>query len=113
MTAKLSELDTPLLALAHSDRPERPAHLPPLDYGFLVLVKQAHPQLEHVQQTRRARGEIVHVFRDQITGEFSVLFQRPAGQDTVKESGYPWLDRLNQLAGQWRLSQQPLRGGVA
>lgn len=114
MTAILSELDTPLLALAYSDRPERPAHLPPLDdYGFLVLVRQAHPQLEHAQQARRARGEVVHVFRDQITGEFSVLFQRTSGQDSAKESGYPWLDRLNQLAGEWQLSQQHLQGGVA
>ena len=114
MTATLSELDTPLLRLAESDRPERPAHLPPVDdYGFLVLVKQAHPQLAHAHQVRRARGEVVHVFRDRVTGEFTVLFQRASGQDTVKESGFPWLDMLNLLAGEWELSQRHLQGGVA
>lgn len=114
MTATLHEADTPLLALSYSNRPERPAYLPPVDeHGFLLLVRQALPQLQHAQQVRRARGEVVHVFRDLVSGEFSVLFQRPAGQDTVKESGYPWLDLLNQLAGEWRLDQQHLRGGVA
>lgn len=110
MTATLSEMDRPLLALAYSDRPERPAHLPPLEErGFMALVREAHPDLEHAQQARRARGEIVHVFRDRVSHEFTVLFQRNSGEHAVKESGFPWLDKLNQLAGMWRGTQPPRR----
>ncbi len=113
MTATLHEADTPLLALSYSNRPERPAHLPPVDeHGFLLLVKEAHPELEHASQTHRSRGQVVHVFRDSITGEFAVLFRRDNGEHTVKESGYPWVDRLNQLAGMWQGTQTPLRGAA-
>lgn len=102
MTA-LSEVKTPLLALTYVDRPERPAELPPVDdHGFLLLVKEVHPQLEHASQKHGARGQVVHVFRDQLTGEYAVMIRRDDGQHTVKESGFPWLDRLNQLAGMWQ-----------
>lgn len=104
-----SEVDTPLSA--DSDRPERPAHLPPVhEHGFLLLVREAHPELEHTSQDHRDHGEVVHVFRDRITREFIVLFYRDDGQHTVKESGFPWLDRLNQLAGMWQGTQAPIRG---
>ncbi|GAA2798507.1 hypothetical protein [Saccharopolyspora taberi] len=113
MTATLSEVETPLLALTYSDRPERPAHLPPVhEHGFLLLVREEHPELEHASQTHRARGEVVHVFRDRHTREFAVLFRRDTGQHTVKESGCPLLDRLNQLAGMWQGAQAPMRGGA-
>ncbi|GAB3288926.1 hypothetical protein [Parasphingorhabdus pacifica] len=110
MTTKLSDVDTPLLTLTYSDRPERPAHLPPVDeHGFLLLVREAHPDLEHASQTHRNHGEVVHVFRDRINHEYAVLFQRANGCHTVKESGFPWLDKLNQLAGMWQGAQAPLR----
>lgn len=113
MTATLSEVETPLLALTYSDRPERPAHLPPLhEHGFLLLVQEAHPELEHASQVHRGCGEVVHVFRDSITREFVVLFCRTSGEHTVKESKFPWLDRLNQLAGMWQGTQAPRRGGA-
>lgn len=90
MTTTPPETDTPLLALAYSNRPERQAHLPPVDeHGFLLLVREAHPDLEHAQQVHRARGETVHVFRDRVSGEFIVLFQRRNGRHAVKESGFP------------------------
>lgn len=113
MTAPVFEVEAPLLALTYSQRPERPAQLPPVeDHAFLRLVQEAHPELEHASQRHRARGEVVHVFRDRLTGEFTVLFQRDHGQHTAKESGFPWLDRLNQLAGLWQGTQTPRRGGA-
>ncbi len=112
MTATLSEVDTPLLTLTYSDRPERPAHLPPInEHGFLSLIREAHPELEHASQSHRSRGQVVHVFRDSVTGEFAVLIRRDDGQHTVKESGYPWVDRLNQLAGMWQGTYAPRRRG--
>ncbi|WP_418153420.1 hypothetical protein [Actinoalloteichus caeruleus] len=114
MTARLSEVDIPLLlALTYSDRPERPAHLPPVhEHSFLLLVQEAHPELEHASQPHGGRGAVVHVFRDRLTHEFAVLFHRDNGQHTVKESGFPWLDWLNQLAGMWQGTQAPMRGGA-
>lgn len=113
MSTTPSETDTPLLALTYSIQPQRPAHLPPVDeHGFLLLVREAHPDLEHAQQVHRARGETVHVFRDRVSGEFVVLFQRDDGRHTAKESGFPWLDRLNQLAGMWQAASAPLRGAA-
>ncbi|MDR7303868.1 hypothetical protein [Haloactinomyces albus] len=113
MAAPVSEAEAPLLALTYSQRPERPAQLPPVeDHAFLLLVKEAHPDLEHASQQHRKRGEVVHVFRDRVSSEFTVLYQRANGRHTVKESGYPWLDRLNQLAGMWQATQVPQRGGA-
>ncbi|RKT86384.1 hypothetical protein SAMN05421805_10625 [Saccharopolyspora antimicrobica] len=113
MTALLSNVDTPLLALARSSYPERHAALPPVqDHRFLVAVHEAFPLLEHAQQRRRDLGAVVHVFRDRSTGAFAVLFQREdGGPDTVKESaGCTLLDQLNQLAGPGPISARSSRG---
>ncbi|MBB5159102.1 hypothetical protein [Saccharopolyspora phatthalungensis] len=105
----------PLLLLADSDDvKERPAHLPPLEEpGFLDLVREVHPQLEYAMQRKRARGEVVHVFRDRVSQEFTILYRREHGSDGVKESGSPWLDRLNELGGMWRAARpQKSRSGA-
>ncbi|MBB5159078.1 hypothetical protein [Saccharopolyspora phatthalungensis] len=114
MTAIPAHAVVPLLLLADSEHlKERPAHLPPLEEpGFLDFVRQAHPQLEYAKQRKRARGEVVHVFRDRVSQEFTVLYRRDHDSDGVKESGYPWLDRLNELGGMWRAArpQEPWGG---
>ena len=107
----VSDVETLLLGLVVSDRPERSVTMPPVDeYGFLRLVQEAHPELEH--QCHRADGAVVHVFQDRLSNEFVVLFSRDNGQYTVKESGFPWLERLQQLAAMWEAAAVPRRGAA-
>jgi hypothetical protein len=108
MTATLAEAHVPLLALAASNRPERPAEpLPVHDHQFRLLVTEAHPDLEYATQQHRAARETVHVWRDRISNDYVVLTMRGTGEHSVKESGTPWYDRLSRLAGMWEATTAP------
>ncbi|PWV71379.1 hypothetical protein SAMN05421630_11517 [Prauserella marina] len=113
MIATLSENELPTLALAATDRPERPAVPVPVgDCGFMAMLREAEPDLAHAQQSHRADGEVLHVWRHAYTHEYVVLIVRDNGRHGVKESGAPLYDRLSQLAGMWLASESPRRGGA-
>lgn len=115
MTSTLSAppaASTPSLMLADTDLPERAAlALPVDDHGFLAMLRDAEPDLAHVQQNHRRSGEVVHVWQHIYTGAFVALFLRDSGRHGVKESGgVPLYDRLSQLAGMWLASESPRPG---
>lgn len=111
MTATLSEIELPPLALAATDRPERPAVAVPVDdHGFMAMLREAEPDLAHAQQNHRGDGEVIHVWRHVSTHEYVVLIVRENGRHGVTESGAPLYDRLSQLAGMWLASDGPRPG---
>jgi hypothetical protein len=108
MTTTLAAAHVPLLTLAATNHPERPADpLPVEDHGFRLLIAEAHPHLDYAAQQRCGTGETIHIWRHRLSGAFVVLTVRANGQHGVKEAGGPWYDRLSRLAGMWEATSAP------